>query len=91
MYRWVDRIADKTSTLYNPFVNLVGLKADRFQVRILKKGSLILINQRTSRAASMLNLRRSASVPVTVEPPRLTAVFFFNVELDIGAFGVART
>lgn len=39
----------------------------------------------------MLNLRKSASVPVTVEPPRLAADFFFTIALDTGAFGVART
>lgn len=39
----------------------------------------------------MLNLRRSASVPVTVEPPRLTAAFFFTIAFETGAFGAART
>lgn len=45
--------------------------------------------QHTSRAASMLNLRKSASVPVTVEPPLPAAAFFFTTALDTGAFGGA--
>lgn len=45
----------------------------------------------TSLAASMLSLRRSASVPVTVEPPRLAAAFFFTIALDTEALGAART
>lgn len=44
----------------------------------------------TTRAASMLSLRRSASVPVTVVPLALVA-FFFTTALDTGALGATRT
>jgi hypothetical protein len=39
----------------------------------------------------MLNLRRSASVPVTVEPPRPAPAFFFTTAFEIGALGAVRT
>lgn len=45
----------------------------------------------TSLAASMLNLRKSASVPVTVELTLLTAAFFFTIAFETGAFGAVRT
>lgn len=45
----------------------------------------------TSRAASMLSLRRSESVPVTVEPPLPAAAFFFTIAFDMGVFEAART
>lgn len=44
----------------------------------------------TTRAASMLSLRRSASVPVTVVPLALAA-FFFTTALDTSALGATRT
>lgn len=47
--------------------------------------------EHTSLAASILSLRRSASVPVTLVPPRPEAAFFFAIAPDIGAFGVTRT